>query len=236
MNFPLRFYYGNFKIFSKISNLNWFFGQTSKNLSLAFLISFGLIKHFPNFIKIPLTFIRIGVYKWEFARDSWKSSTFYRFPLIFRLIYFSIFTSFWAPIPEPPTNPYFQMFLKCFLHFRENFVKILKVFQKTRKIPLKIFIIIKFNPQNSQIILPRLWFAILCTSYFLKKTLHILLHKYDKTVCTMPKIEWEKDCGWESNVTFTFPIFHLVYLVFRLHCFWNIPFLSGQWHNQLIGM
>ena len=43
--------------------------------------------------------------------------------------FFSIFVSF----PEPPTNPYFQNFLNFSLNFRENFDKILKIFQNSLK-------------------------------------------------------------------------------------------------------
>ena len=38
---------------------------------------------------------------------------------------------------EPPTNPYFQNFLKFSLNFRENFDKILKNFQKIAKFTCK---------------------------------------------------------------------------------------------------
>ena len=60
INFPLRFLHVNYKIFSEISNLNWFFAQTRKNLSLGFLISFKIIKAFQNSIKIALIFIKIS--------------------------------------------------------------------------------------------------------------------------------------------------------------------------------
>ena len=36
INLPLRFLFGNFKIVSKISNLNWFFAETRKNFPLGF--------------------------------------------------------------------------------------------------------------------------------------------------------------------------------------------------------
>ena len=87
INFPLRFLYVNFKIFSKISNLNWFFTQTCKNLSLGFLFSFIIIKAFQNSIKIALILIKISFFKSKFAKISWKVSKFCRFPLIFRLVF-----------------------------------------------------------------------------------------------------------------------------------------------------
>ena len=40
INFTLRFWHLNFKLFQKISNLNWFLEQTLKNLPLCFLKSF----------------------------------------------------------------------------------------------------------------------------------------------------------------------------------------------------
>ena len=56
ITFPLRFWYVNYKIFSKISRINWFFAQTRKNLSLGFVISFRFITDFQNSIKIALIF------------------------------------------------------------------------------------------------------------------------------------------------------------------------------------
>ena len=46
INFELRSSYVNFKMFSKISNLNWFFAQTHKILPLGFLISFRIMNDF----------------------------------------------------------------------------------------------------------------------------------------------------------------------------------------------
>ena len=87
ITFPLRFLYVNFKIFSQISNLNWFFAQKRKILPLAFLIYFRIIKDFQNSIKFALIFIKISFVKSKFAKISWKVSKFCRFPLIFRLIF-----------------------------------------------------------------------------------------------------------------------------------------------------
>ena len=69
-NFPLRFVHVNLKIFSKISNLNWFFAQTRKDLSLGFLISFKIIQSFHNSIKIALISIKIRFFKSKFAKIS----------------------------------------------------------------------------------------------------------------------------------------------------------------------
>ena len=62
----------NFKIFSEISNLNWFFAQTRKNLPLGFLLSLTIIKSFQNSIKIALIVIKISFFKSTFAKRSWK--------------------------------------------------------------------------------------------------------------------------------------------------------------------
>ena len=83
----------NFKIFSDISILNWFFAQMRKDLSLGFLLSFKFIKSFQNSIKIALIFIKISFFKSKFATISWKFSKFCSFPLLFRLL-FRIFVSF----------------------------------------------------------------------------------------------------------------------------------------------
>ena len=45
-NFPLRFLYVNFKIFSTNINSYWFFRQTRKCLPLGFLNSIRIIKDF----------------------------------------------------------------------------------------------------------------------------------------------------------------------------------------------
>ena len=46
VNFPLRFLYVYFKIFSTNFNSCWFLAQTRKNLPLDFLNSFRIIKDF----------------------------------------------------------------------------------------------------------------------------------------------------------------------------------------------
>ena len=46
VNFPLRFLYVNFKIFSTNFKSYWFVAQTRKNLQLSFLNSFRIIKDF----------------------------------------------------------------------------------------------------------------------------------------------------------------------------------------------
>ena len=46
VNFPLKFLYVNFKIFSTNFNSYWFLAQTRKNLPLGFLNSFRIIKDF----------------------------------------------------------------------------------------------------------------------------------------------------------------------------------------------
>ena len=46
VNFPLRFLYVNFKIFSKNFNSYWFLAETRKNFKLPFLNSFRIIKDF----------------------------------------------------------------------------------------------------------------------------------------------------------------------------------------------
>ena len=134
----MRFLYVNFKNFSNISNLNWFFTQKRKDLPVGFLIRFRIIKDFQNFIKIALIFIKNSFFKSKFAKNSWKFTKCCRFPLIFRLIFliFSLVSGYSAP--EPPTNQYFQNFLNFSLNFRENFDKILKFFQKSQNF-LKIF-------------------------------------------------------------------------------------------------
>ena len=50
---------------------------------------------------------------------------------------FLIFSLASGSSPQPPTNPYFQNFLKFPLNFRENFDKILKKFQKIAKFTCK---------------------------------------------------------------------------------------------------
>ena len=50
-----------------------------------------------------------------------------------------------APPHEPPTNPYFQNFLKFPLNFRENFDKILKNFKKSQNLHVNFQKIIKFS-------------------------------------------------------------------------------------------
>ena len=57
INFPLRFLYINFKIFSTNFNSHWFIAQTLKDLALGFLISFRIIKDFQNSIKFALMFL-----------------------------------------------------------------------------------------------------------------------------------------------------------------------------------
>ena len=46
VNFPLRFLYVKFKIFSTNFKPHWFVAQTRKNLPLGFLNSFSIIKDF----------------------------------------------------------------------------------------------------------------------------------------------------------------------------------------------
>ena len=70
INFPLRFLYVNFKNFSKISNLNWFFAKPRKTLLLGFLISYRIIISFKNSVKLALIFIKISIFKSEFAKNS----------------------------------------------------------------------------------------------------------------------------------------------------------------------
>ena len=70
INFPLRFLYVNLKVLSKISNFNWFFAQTRKDLPLGFLISIRIIKDFQKSIKFALSFIKISFFKSKFAKNS----------------------------------------------------------------------------------------------------------------------------------------------------------------------
>ena len=91
-NFPLRFLYVTLKNFSKISNLNWFFAQTRKNLPLGFLISFRIIKDYQEPTKLIL-FMKI----FKMLQVSIDFST--NFLIIFR-----------QP-SEPHTNADFQSFL-----------------------------------------------------------------------------------------------------------------------------
>ena len=135
----MRFWCLNFKIFSKISNLNWFFAQTRKILSLGFLISFKIIKSFQNSIKTALIFIKISFFKSKFAKISWQVSKFCRFPLIFRLIFLIFSLASGGSASEPPTNPYFQNFRKFSLNFREHFDYFLINFQKIAKFTCKFF-------------------------------------------------------------------------------------------------
>ena len=57
--FPIRFSCVKFKIFRKISNLNWFFAQTRKSVPRGFLISFRLSKYFQTSFNLALIFIKI---------------------------------------------------------------------------------------------------------------------------------------------------------------------------------
>ena len=136
----MRFLHVNFKIFSKISNLNWFFAQTRKNLSLGFFLFLKIIKSFQNSIILALIFIKIRFFKSKFAKIHEKFQNFAVFHCFFAY-FFKYFRSLQgAPPREPLTNPYFQNFLKFFLHFRENFDKILKKIQKIAKFPYKFSI------------------------------------------------------------------------------------------------
>ena len=60
--FSIEIFACKFEIFSKMSNINWFFAQTRKHSSLDFLISFKIIKAFQNSIKIALIFIKISFF------------------------------------------------------------------------------------------------------------------------------------------------------------------------------
>ena len=128
----MRFWYVNFKIFSKISNLNWFFAQTRKDLSLGFWISFRIIKASQNSIKIALIFIKIRFLKSKFAKLHENLQKFAGFHWFFGY-FFNIFHSFGGSAPRPSTNPYFQNFLNFSLNFRENFDKIFKKSQNFLK-------------------------------------------------------------------------------------------------------
>ena len=60
INFPLRFLYVHFKIFSKISDLNWFSSQTRKNLPLGsyFLLNLLMISNNPP--SSPLLLLKLA--------------------------------------------------------------------------------------------------------------------------------------------------------------------------------
>ena len=70
INFPLRFLYVNFKISSKITNLNWFFAQTRKILTQGFFVSFRFIRNFQNSNKVAIIFIKISIIQSKFAKNS----------------------------------------------------------------------------------------------------------------------------------------------------------------------
>ena len=133
INFPLRLLYVNFKIFSRISNLNWFFAQTHKILPLGFLISFGIIINFQHSKTFALIFIKISLFKSKFRKNSWKLEKFFRFPLFLTNV-FNIFASFGGSAPGPtPYKSIFRNFSKFFPNFRNKLDKILKKFQKIAK-------------------------------------------------------------------------------------------------------
>ena len=62
------------------------------------------MKDFQNYIKLPLSFIQISASKSKFAKNSWKFSKLYRFPLIFRLIFLNIFATLGGASAHP-ANP-----------------------------------------------------------------------------------------------------------------------------------
>ena len=133
VNFPLRFLYVNFKLFSRISNLNWFFAQTRKILPLGFLISFRIIIDFQHSKTFALIFIKISLFKSKFRKNSWKLEKFFRFPLFLTNV-FNIFASFGGSAPGPtPYKSIFRNFSKFFPNFRNKLDKILKKFQKIAK-------------------------------------------------------------------------------------------------------
>ena len=120
INFPLRFLYGNFKIFSKISNLNWFFGQTRKILLQGFLISFRFIIIFQNSNKIALIFIKIS----RFVKIRYKFMKIFEMLLVsidFWTNFFNIFASFWGLRPRTPDKSIFRKFSKIFPTFLRKF-------------------------------------------------------------------------------------------------------------------
>ena len=139
----MRFLYVNFKIFSKISNLNWFFAQTRKILSLGFLISFRIIKNFQNSVKLPLIFIKISVFKSKFAKNSGKFSKSSGFHWFFYW-FFNIFASFAGLHPR---SPYKSIFPKFFLTFSRihKIAKFPKKFSKNKNFSLIFNIFWKFS-------------------------------------------------------------------------------------------
>ena len=139
----MRFLHVNFKIFSKISTLNWFIAQTRKSLSQCFLLSFIIIKSVHNSIKIALIFIKISFFKSKFARKfhvNFQNSTVFHW----FFDYFLIFS--WASRGIAPRTPYKSIFPKFSLNFRENIEKVLKNFKKIAIFTSKFFKkIIKFS-------------------------------------------------------------------------------------------
>ena len=63
INFPLRFSYLHLKVFSEISNLNWFSPERAKICLYLYYFLLGLLKKFQNSIKHPFPFIIISVLK-----------------------------------------------------------------------------------------------------------------------------------------------------------------------------
>ena len=62
-----------------------------------------------------------------------KSFKILQFSIDFSTTFLMFSLASGSSTPEPPTNQYFQNFLKFSLNFRENFDKILKNFQKMHK-------------------------------------------------------------------------------------------------------
>ena len=132
----MRFLYVNFKIFSKISNLNGYFAKTRKNLSLCLLISFKIIKAFQNSIKIALIFIKICFLSQNSLKFHEKFQNFAVFHWFFG--YFFIFSlASGGSAARTPYKSIFPKFSKFFLNFRENFDNIFKKFQNIAKFPYK---------------------------------------------------------------------------------------------------
>ena len=61
MILPLSFSYVNFKILSRILNLNRFYTQTRKNLPHCYLTSFRIFKYFGELINLTLIIIKISL-------------------------------------------------------------------------------------------------------------------------------------------------------------------------------
>ena len=74
-----------------------------------------------------------------------KSFKMLQFSIDFRLLFLIFSLASGSSAPEPPTNPYFQNFLKFPQNFCENFDKVLKNFKNSQNFQLNFQKIIQFS-------------------------------------------------------------------------------------------